>query len=350
MRAARLPEAGGPDLLRVEQVGTPAPGPGEVLIEVHAVGVNQLERQVMAGAPLGRPVLVPRTVGLDPTGVIAAVGLGVAEERVGERVAVKPNVPCGTCDFCTAGHEADCSSQYVSGIHSDGGAADYVVVPERVAFPIASSVGYAEAAAAVHSVPIALHMIRRAYGPAGFAPGTTVLVTGATGALGVACVQVCAALGARVVAGVLKGEPTGDLPSLGAAEVVEYPIDGSAELESAVRDIAPRGVPLALDATGSGALIGAALRLTSWAGHTVVAAALPESAFTVDTRNFYTRRVTLHGCAAADFTDVRDGLGLVADGRVSPVVATRMALEDIREAFEMTKRRDHLGKVVLSIR
>ncbi|WP_283133325.1 alcohol dehydrogenase catalytic domain-containing protein [Rhizohabitans arisaemae] len=340
MRAARLPEAGGPDLLTVEQVGVPSPGPGEVLIRVHAVGVNQLERQVMAGAPLGRPVLLPRTVGLDPVGVIVECGAGVPAERVGERVAVKPNVPCGGCSFCAVGREADCSSQYVLGIHRDGGAADYTVVPAAVAFDI-GDIPFPDAAAAIHSIPIALHMIRRA---GGFEPGTRVLVAGATGALGIACVQVAAALGAEVTAGVLKGEPVAALPGLGATAIVEYDREDATPLEEA-----GRGVPLALDATGSGVMIAAMLRCVAWAGHVVVAAALPESAFTVDTRHFYTRRVTLHGCAAADYTDVVDGLDLVRRGLIRPVVAVTLPLEEIREGFEMTKRRDHIGKVVLAI-
>lgn len=328
MRAARFDGA-----LSVESVPVPSPGPGEVLVEVHAVGVNQLERQVMAGALLGRPSLLPRTVGLDPVGVI------VSGERAGERVAVKPNLPCGACGFCTAGHEADCGDQRVVGVHRDGGAADYVVVPSSAAFPI-GDIPFAQAAAAVHSVPIALHMVRRA------GISDTVLVTGAAGALGCAAVQVASALGAQVIAGALEGEPVEDLHKLGADEVVTYPRTGDG-LEEAVKPYRPG---LVLDCTGSGTMIDIALRSVRWAGSVVVAAALPESSFTVDTRAFYTRRITLYGCAAADFADVRDGLRLVAEGRVRPPVAASFPLEQIEEAFAMAGRRDHLGKVVLAVR
>lgn len=328
MRAARFNGT-----LTLQDVPVPEPGTDEVLVEVHAVGVNQLERQVMAGALLGRPSLSPRTVGLDPVGVI------VSGDRAGERVAVKPNVPCGACGFCTAGHEADCLDQRVVGVHRDGGAADYVVVPSSVAFPI-GDIPFAQAAAAVHSVPIALHMIRRA------GISDTVLVTGAAGALGCAAVQVASALGAQVIAGVLEGEPVEELHKLGADEVISYPRSGAGLFEA----INPYKVGLALDCTGSGTMIDIALRSVRWAGSVVVAAALPESSFTVDTRLFYTRRITLYGCAAADFADVRDGLDLVASGRVRPPVAATFPLEEIAAAFDMAGRRDHLGKVILAVR
>ncbi|MFD9943468.1 zinc-binding dehydrogenase [Nonomuraea sp. NPDC059023] len=335
MRAARWDGS----RLRVADVPVPEPGPGEVLIEVRAVGVNQLERQVMAGAPLGPGVLLPRTIGLDPAGVVVACGPGVPD-RVGARVAVKPNVPCGRCGACTAGREADCPAQTVVGIHRDGGAASYVAVPSRVAFDV-GPLPFPRAAAAVHSVPIALHMIRRS----GRGVPRKVLVTGATGALGCAAVQVAAALGAEVTAGALEGEPIGDLPGLGASEVVTYSREGAGEaLEKALDGRSPA---LVLDATGSGELISAALRCVAWAGAVVVAAALPDSAVAIDTRAFYTRRVTLYGCAAADYADVRDGLDLVARGLVRPPVAAELPLEEVGAAFAMAGRRDHLGKVML---
>ncbi|MEV0583273.1 alcohol dehydrogenase catalytic domain-containing protein [Nonomuraea sp. NPDC050310] len=342
MRAARFHGGG---VLRVEECARPEPGPGEVLVEVHAVGVNQLERQIMAGSPLGGAVKLPRTVGLDPAGVI------VSGERAGQRVAVKPNVPCGDCAFCTAGHEADCPRQQVVGIHRDGGAAGYVAVPEAVAFDV-GEIPFAEAAAAVHSVPIALHMIRRALGPAAGTPdalaGRTVLVTGATGALGCAAVQVAAAMGATVLAGVLEGEPAAGLPALGATEVLSYPLgpEQGPALAKALRE----PPDLIVDATGSGDLIAAELEAVAWAGSVVVAAALPGSRFTVDTRAFYTRRITLYGCAAADYADVRDGLDLVARGLVRPPVAARLPLAEVGEAFAMAGRRDHLGKIILEVR
>lgn len=331
MRAARLTES-----LTVAEVDTPAPGVGELLIEVHAVGVNQLERQVMAGARLGAPALLPRTIGIDPAGVV--VGQGTGDDRIGQRVAVKPNVPCSACRHCAAGQEADCVRQSVVGVHRDGGAADYVVVPDSVAFELPDGLPFDVAAAAVHSVPIALHMIRRG---GGVQPGDTVLVTGATGALGCAAVQVAAALGGRVIAGALTGEPIDELPALGAGEVITYERDTTPELPEA---------NLAIDATGSGTLISAAARGLAWAGHVVFAAALPNTTVEIDPRPFYARRLTLHGCAAADYADVRDALAMIATGLVRPPVAATFGLPEIEDAYAMAARRDHLGKVVVKIR
>ncbi|MBO2464908.1 alcohol dehydrogenase catalytic domain-containing protein [Actinomadura violacea] len=346
MRAVRV--TGGPETLAVADVAVPEPGPGEVLVEVHAVGVNQLERQVMAGARLGgEPAALPRTVGIDPVGVVVAAGGGPADELLGRRVAVKPNLPCGDCRFCREGREADCTDQTVLGVHRDGGAAEYAAVPARAVFPLPDGVPFPVAAAAVHSVPIALHMIRRG---GGVRPGDAVLVTGATGALGCAALQVATALGARVIAGALEGEPTGELRDLGADAVLTYGVREVAGLPGAVRAHVPDGVRLLIDATGSGPLIEAALDALGWAGHAVFAAALPGAAVTVESRPFYARRLTLHGCAAADNADMRDGLALLAGGRVSPPVTAVHGLEQAGAAYAHAGRRDHLGKVVLRVR
>ena len=350
MRAARLSDRLSdhlPDRLRVEESGRPVTGQDEVLVQVHAVGVNQLELAVMNGARLGPPALLPRTVGIDPAGVVVAQGGAVVGDRVGERVAVKPNVPCGECGFCADGAEADCRRQQVVGVHRDGGAADYVAVPARVAIPIPGQVPFTVAAAAVHSVPIALHMIRRA---GGVRPGDTVLVTGATGALGCAALQVAAALGGKVLAGALNDEPVDDLPGLGATAVLTYGRDDAGGLAEQVRGHAPDGVAIAIDATGSGPLISAGVRSLAWAGQAVFAAALPGARLDLDPRELYTRRLTLHGSAAADYADVRDGLALVADGTVKPPVAAEFPLPEVADAYAMAGRRDHVGKVVLHVR
>jgi NADPH:quinone reductase-like Zn-dependent oxidoreductase len=262
--------------LQVSEVPVPSPGHGEVLVEVHAVSASRLElEQTMTGRGLGAVVRPPRVLGMDPSGVIVAAGPGAGQRRVGERVAVKPNLVCGVCAWCKNDGEADCPDQGVLGAHRDGGAAEFVTVPAVLAFPLADGLGFEQASAAVHSASVALHMLRTA----GVGAGDAVLVLGASGAVGSAATQLAAHLGAQVVT------------------------------EGPVRAV--------IDTTGDGRLLSAAMDQLGWKGTAVTCAGRGIPA-TVDLAALYRDRRTLAGVAASDFGDVRDALALAAAGAVSP--------------------------------
>jgi NADPH:quinone reductase-like Zn-dependent oxidoreductase len=332
VRAVVLTRQGaGPDGLAVTDVPEPAPAPGEVLIGVRAVSASRLElEQTMTGTGLGAVVRLPRVLGMDPAGVIVAAGDGVDPDRVGQRVVVKPNLVCGHCGYCLAGAEADCPDQGVLGVHRDGGAAWLVTVPAPLAFPIADTLEFGTAAAAVHSVSVALHMLRATaisdeQGP------ESVLVLGASGAVGAAAVQLARHSGASVLAAV--SHP-------GAGEI------GYADLPAAVRSLAPDGVRAVIDTTGDGAILSAAIDTLGWKG-TAVTCASRNGPAQVDVGALYRWRRSLTGVAGTDFADVRDALALVADGTVTPRVAATFPLAEARAAYTALADRSRPGKVLL---
>ena len=129
MKAIVIREFGGPDVLRWEDVETPTPAAGEVLVRVHAVSVNRtLDLQVRQdGGNYG--VTLPLVLGNDPSGVVAAAGPEVDAVKIGDRVAVFGGVGCGRCQHCTAGHQRRCASRRMLGVQCWGGYAEYVKVP-----------------------------------------------------------------------------------------------------------------------------------------------------------------------------------------------------------------------------
>lgn len=147
------------DGLTVAEVDVPAPGADEVLVRVDTVGVNQLDLNVIAGIGPGAQAQLPRILGIDPAGEIIAVGAGVDQRRIGQTVVVKPNIACGACARCQAGDEADCPKQTVVGVHRDGGAAEFVVVPARNAID-RHGLDAAQATAVVHSASIVINAVR----------------------------------------------------------------------------------------------------------------------------------------------------------------------------------------------
>lgn len=335
MKAVRLTRTGvGVDGFEFADVDDPAPGPDEVLVAVHAVSASRLELdQTMAGVGLGRAVTLPRVLGMDPAGVVVAQGAEVAGNLVGSRVAVKPNLVCGSCPHCRAGREADCVAQRVLGVHRDGGAAQLVAVPAAGVFALADGVDFAAAAATVHSAAVARHMLRAALGAV-----ESVLVLGAAGAVGSAAVQLAARDGLRVV-GVVSSDAKAELArSDGAAETVRP--DQLADLAL---------VDLIVDTTGDGELFTAAIERLAWTGTAVTCAARPGHPIAIDGGALYRNRRTVRGVAASDFADVRTVLADLAAGRLLPRIAARVPLADAARGYRTLADRRLGGKVVLDI-
>ena len=107
MRAMLVREYGAPEMIRLEQVETPQPGAGEVLVEIHAVTVNRARDTMIANGIPDKPETLPLVPGMDPAGCIAAVGDGVDGIATGDRVVVSSRMPCGTCEHCRGGNDGD---------------------------------------------------------------------------------------------------------------------------------------------------------------------------------------------------------------------------------------------------
>ncbi|HEX6558218.1 MAG TPA: alcohol dehydrogenase catalytic domain-containing protein, partial [Longimicrobiales bacterium] len=127
MKAALFHEFGGPEVLRIEEVAMPQPGSGEVRVRVRAAGMNHLDLWVRNGLPI--ETTMPHIGGSDVAGVVEATGPGVSGVKPGARVVVNPSLSCGACEWCQAGDEPLCAKYKILGEHTQGGFAEFVVVP-----------------------------------------------------------------------------------------------------------------------------------------------------------------------------------------------------------------------------
>jgi NADPH:quinone reductase-like Zn-dependent oxidoreductase len=337
MRAAQVTTSGS-SAVRVVDAEPPAPGDDEVLVAVAAVSVNQLDFNVMRGVGPGASASLPRTVGIDPAGTIVATGAGVDASAVGRRVVIKPGICCGACQFCRDGHEANCPSQRIVGVHRDGGAAELVAVPYRNAFEI-DDLDFGVASAAVHSVPIAAHAIAAA---GGVRAGSTVLVTGGFGSVGSAAAQLAVRAGAKVYV-------AGRTVRAAVDGVIPLSFQNPGELAAAARAAAPKGVDLVVDASGHGGVLAAAISVLGWTGRAVTCSASVEACVTLDSRSFYLRRNTLTGVAGADDAEVAECLRLVRDGIISVAVDSVHPLTRIGDAHRRFQAPGKTGKVVVDV-
>ena len=342
MRAAVIDRHGGPEVIDLRDVPVPRPGPHDVLVRVSAAGCNNTDLWTREGSYgltgdsglkagwLG-PIDFPRIQGGDVAGVVAASGGADGEGLVGARVLVDP------ANYGDGGSEA--LPVDVLGSERDGGFAEYVVVPAaRVHRVDDSPLTDVELAALPIAYGTALGMLERG----AVAEGHTVLVTGASGGVGLAVVQLAHARGARVVA-VCSGDKAAGVLDAGADAIVDR---HRGQVVADAGEAAPDGYDAVIDVV-AGPSVGPGLKLLRPGARWVVAGALGGSNIEVDVRSLYLANLSLVG-STMHTPRVFDLLvDLARRGVVRPVVSATFALDQIAEAQRQLAARGHVGKLVV---
>lgn len=341
MRAVRLTTHGGPEVLEPAEVPVPAPGPGEVLVQVAAVALNNTDIWTRDGA-YGRPgdpkalsgwrgpIDFPRIQGADVAGRVAAVGAGVDDGLVGRRVVVDPAI------YDRDGPDANPVG--LMGSERDGGYAEYVTAEaERVHDVTGSPLTDDQLAALPTAYGTALGMVERGR----LREGETALVSGASGGVGIALVQIARARGARVLA-VSSGSKMAAVRKAGAHEVV----DRGRDITEQTRAVAPEGVDVALDVV-AGDLLSDGLPLLREGGRWVVAGALGGYDVDFDVRRLYLHNAQVVGSAMHTPRYFDALMEMARKGTVQPVIAAVFPLEQAARAQEELAKRGHVGKIVM---
>ncbi|MEE8166144.1 MAG: alcohol dehydrogenase catalytic domain-containing protein, partial [Myxococcota bacterium] len=194
MKAAIITQHGGPEVVEIADVPRPTVPPGHVLLAVKAAGLNHLDLWVRRGLP-GLPPKFPHIGGSDIAGTVAELGPDVERFTVGDRVLVNPGLSDGECEWCRKGQESLCVSYRLLGEHIDGGLAEFVSVPASNLLSLPDSFVFEEAAA----IPLVFQTAWRALmSRARLQQGETVLITGASGGVSTAAIQIAKLAGATV--------------------------------------------------------------------------------------------------------------------------------------------------------
>ena len=187
MKAIVIHEYGAPEVLRYEDVADPVAGPGDVVVEVHAVSVNRvLDVAVRRGGQSQRGITLPLIPGVDPSGVVAAIGDGVTGVALGDRVAVLSHTVRGGAGIDSEARRNAAGQAEMVGIHRPGGAAEQIKVPSDHVFAVPRGVSFAAATVISRHGPTAYNLL---VNMARVAAGEWVLIMGAAGNLGTLGVQ-----------------------------------------------------------------------------------------------------------------------------------------------------------------
>ena len=340
MKAVRIHEFGGPEILRYEDTPDPELRKDQVLVRVRACALNHLDLWVRKGLP---GVKLPHILGSDIAGEIAAVGEYVSGFHVGQRVLVAPMRFCNRCPKCTAGLQNQCREFTVLGNLVDGGNCEYMALPAVNIIPLPEGLAFAEAA----SVPLvfltAWHML---VGRAAVRPGQRVLVLGANSGVGIAGIQIAKFFQCTVIATAGDQAKMAKAQALGADHVINH---YRQKISEEVRRITGgEQVDIVMEHVGQ-ATWDESLRSLRPAGTLVTCGATTGPQVKVDLRFIYSRQLSILGSYMGTMGELHEVLAHVFVGRLKPVIDQTFALSEAREAHAYMEQSKMFGKIVLTM-
>jgi NADPH:quinone reductase-like Zn-dependent oxidoreductase len=318
VRAVRIHEDGGPEVLVNEDVPDPEPKPGEVLIELRAAALNHLDVWVRKGMP---SVPKPRILGADGAGI---------RVDTGERVVINPGLDHG------GGRIA------VLGEHMDGTCAELIAVPEENVYPIPDDLSFEDAAAFPLVFETAYRMLVT---KARLAEGEWVLIWGIGGGIATASLAIAKALGARAVVTSSSDEKLERARELGADETVNH---ASEDVAARVKELTGGGADVVVEHVGE-ATWKRSLNAARQEGRIVVCGATSGPNPPAMLHRIWWKQLHVLGSTMGTKEDFEGAFELVKSGRARPVVDSVFPLEETRAAHERLESGEQLGKVVLRI-
>lgn len=336
MRAARLHRPRSADAaedVRIDEVPVPRPGFGDVLVRVRACGICASDLHVVAGVTPHGPDL-PQILGHEPAGVVAAVGEGVDDWQVGDRVAWVMSRPCGTCEYCRAGRENLCVTTAVAGVDVDGVQAEYAVADARLLVPLPADMPFDQAAIVTDAVATPYHALKRG----GVGPDMTVAVFG-LGGLGMHAVQLAKLAGAAVVGVDIDEANLERALDWGADEVVDGNAPGVARR---IRELSEGGVDRSFEFVGLADTVDQAVKALRPGGRATIVGLGPQAIQTVPVALFVAQETELVGSFGYTQQDLGELYDLYEDGRLDLTrsVTDRLGIEEFPDALRRLETRE----------
>ena len=340
MKAVRLHQFGGPEVLKYEGVPDPQPRQDQVLVRVRACAMNHLDLWVCKGLP---GVKLPHILGSDIAGEILDVGEYVTGLQKGQRVIVAPMVFCGHCHYCVAGVQSLCREFTVLGNGVDGGNCQLIAARPDCVIPIPDSLSFEEASAVPLVGLTAWHMmVTRAH----IRPGQTVLVLGANSGVGMAAIQIGKLFNARVITTAGDERKLEKGRELGADFGINH---YQQKISEEVRKITGKeGVDIVFEHVGK-AVWEECMKSLKPGGTLVTCGNTSGADVGLDVRFLFSRQYSLLGSYMGTMGDFHEGLKHAFSGRLQPVVDKSFPLSEARAAHERLEKSEMFGKVVLTV-
>jgi NADPH:quinone reductase-like Zn-dependent oxidoreductase len=323
VKAVRIHEDGGPEVLRYEDAPDPVPGTGQVLIELRAASLNHIDVWIRKGLP---SVPKPRILGADGAGIVVS-GDGFAP---GDRVVINPGLELGDGRI------------FVVGEHSDGTHAELIAVPQSQVYAIPDGLDFEAAAAFPLVFETAYRMLST---KAALHEGEWVLVWGIGSGVSTACLAIAKALGGRVIVTSSSAAKLERARELGADATFNHDTD---DVVAGVKELTGGGAHVVVDHVGE-ATWKRSLAAARSAGRVCVCGATTGPNPPANLHRIWWKQLTVYGSTMGSKQDFEAAYELVASGRARPVVDAVFPLAEAAAAHERLEAGEQLGKIVLRI-
>ncbi|WP_162176973.1 zinc-binding dehydrogenase [Hyphomonas chukchiensis] len=340
MKAAIL-QARGESGLVISDAPEPERRADESIMRVHASSLNRVDLY-MRDSGLGITHDLPLILGVDGVGEIVDPAPG-SQFRSGDRVALFSTLFCGQCRYCLDGDQPLCLRARIAGEHRDGSFAEFISMPSKCFIPLPESISF-EAAGVLPAAYVTAY--RMLFGKRPIAPGETVLVVGAGGGVGVACVQLAVLAGATVYVTTSIQEKLDQAASLGAQAGINYRSENVPETILALTK--GQGVDMVIDSVGQ-ATWSDSLRCVRRGGCIVTCGATTGGNPPADIQRLFIRQLEIYGSTGGNIREFRNLLAMVEQGRLNPVIDSRFELASLNEGFTRLAAGEQFGKIAIQI-
>ena len=347
MHAVVLREFGPPENLKWEEVPTPHPAAGEVLVRVGAVSIDLFQMVYRSGR--GMPhVKLPRIMGNGIAGEIAELGANADGVKIGERVVVCNNLSCGSCRYCRVGRETLClylnNHTAMIGAHRDGGYAEFVCVPARNCVVLPAEVSFEQACLIPNTIgPV----VKACSGRAGIRAGENVLIVGAGGGMGLHAIQAARACGGHVIAAIRSNKTAAAAREAGADVVFSTQEHDTVKFVKGLTD--GLGADVVLDFVAQRDTLSASVNVLAPGGRLVIMGYFPKGGVLVMPTWLFIEEITVTGNRSAGRQDIADTVALIRQGRIKPVISRVFPLKDAVNAHRAFEAGEIVGRAVLVV-
>ena len=342
MKAVVFHEFGGLDVLQLEEVDDPRPGPGQVAIDITACALNHLDVDIREG--ISRfPVEPPFILGVEVVGRISELGEGVEGWEIGDRVMPYLMDTCGECRFCRTGRESLCLTPGFISFSTSGGYAEKLACPVGHLIRIPEELSDEAAAALQIAFGTAWHML---FTRGHLRAGETVMINSVGSGIGSAAVQLAHLAGATVIGNASSTEKLARAAELGMDHGINHVTEDV--VAEVMRLTDGRGVDLVFEHVG-GELFQKGLDSLGKDGRLVICGAHSGEVVPFDIIPFFRTQKSVIGSFVYTRTEVETCLELARRGQIVPLVYKIFPLAEAREAMATMERREHFGKIVLAI-
>jgi NADPH:quinone reductase-like Zn-dependent oxidoreductase len=340
MRAARIHGHGGPEVLRLDDVPEPTPGPDDLLVRMRATSVNPRDLWIRKGHPHpAYHVELPAILGIDICGEVVEVGELAEGFAPGDRVTANPYIPCRSCEYCRRGRQQLCPHFSVF----TGACADYVAVPGWLALAVAPEIPDEHVACFANTYITAWQML---VGKARVSVDDVVFVWAGTSGLGSAAIEIARLSGATVIGSAGSERKRGVLAERGLDLVVDH--YSPRMVDDVLEFTDGRRATVVIEHVGT-VTWERSLELCASGGTIVSAGATSGDDARMDVTAMFAKQVRILGSRLGTMEDAIAAGRQLSAGRFQPLIGAVLPLEEVAQAHGLLEQGSVAGKIVLTI-